>query len=353
MTKIGSDTLDWDYNGQLVTSVTASLEYNHDGKLRSGTVGSDTIDLKYDPRGSRVYKESTVNSVTTKRKYIVDIASKLPTILIEIDPDTSSLKKTYMYAGPQVLVQTDHDADENYFYLHDRLGSVRMVVDDEGTVKNTYTYDPFGNDFATEVNETVDNNFKFTGQWYDSEINQYYLRARMYDPALMRFTSVDPVKGKQKQPLTLHRYLYCTNDPINCIDLTGKFASKLLVEPIIAGYSVHYGAVGTVAYGASTGNWNFISLGIAMEKMVAPVMAISMMSRGKGGPTDVDKAIMARDNQALNNSFGNFSMPPGGKWVAIAMGLAIITDSMDGNIDCKIDSEAWKAYADWFVGLFK
>lgn len=27
---------------------------------------------------------------------------------------------------------------EKYFYLHDRLGSVRMVVDDTGTVQNTY-----------------------------------------------------------------------------------------------------------------------------------------------------------------------------------------------------------------------
>jgi len=124
-----------------------------------------------------------------------------------------------------VLVQTDHDADENYFYLHDRLGSVRMVVDDEGTVQNTYTYDPFGNDFSSEVSETVDNAFKFTGQYYDSEINQYYLRARMYDPTLMRFTSIDPVKGKLKQPLTLHRYLYCANDPFNRTDPDGRFAS--------------------------------------------------------------------------------------------------------------------------------
>jgi hypothetical protein len=35
MTKIGDDTLDWNYNGQLTESVIASLEYNWDGKLRS------------------------------------------------------------------------------------------------------------------------------------------------------------------------------------------------------------------------------------------------------------------------------------------------------------------------------
>jgi len=44
----------------------------------------------------------------------------------------------------------------------------------------------------------------------------------MYDPALMRFTDRDPVKGGSKTPLTLHPYLYCVNDPANCIDPSGK-----------------------------------------------------------------------------------------------------------------------------------
>jgi len=98
------------------------------------------------------------------------------------------LEKTYFYAGPQVIAQVDSSGSK-YFYLHDRLGSVRMVVGSNGKAENTYTYNPFGKDFATEVNENIANPFKFTGQWYDSEIAQYYLRARMYDPLLMRFSS--------------------------------------------------------------------------------------------------------------------------------------------------------------------
>ena len=86
-----------------------------------------------------------------------------------------------------------------------------------------YTYQPFGDDFTSELEEQVTNNFKFTGQWYDSEISQYYLRARDYYPAIYRFTSRDPVKGKFKEPLTLHVYLYCANDPLNRIDPSGNF----------------------------------------------------------------------------------------------------------------------------------
>jgi hypothetical protein len=37
----------------------------------------------------------------------------------------------------------NHTADK-YFYLHDRLGSVREVIYANDTVKNHYTYKPFG-----------------------------------------------------------------------------------------------------------------------------------------------------------------------------------------------------------------
>ena len=47
-------------------------------------------------------------------------------------------------------------------------------------------------------------------------------RARMYDPEMKRFTSRDPVRGKYQEPLTLHRYLYCLNDPVNRYDLDGR-----------------------------------------------------------------------------------------------------------------------------------
>ncbi|HML75724.1 MAG TPA: RHS repeat-associated core domain-containing protein, partial [Anaerohalosphaeraceae bacterium] len=47
---------------------------------------------------------------------------------------------------------------------------------------------------------------------------------RQYDPQLLRFTSRDPVFGGRENPLSLHRYLYCANDPINRLDRNGKFA---------------------------------------------------------------------------------------------------------------------------------
>ena len=210
------------------------MTYEWEGRLRSGSAGDTTVDLLYDPDGNRVFRQVTAGDpnstpTVTQRKYVVDAESDLPVILLEIDPDASdpnaSVVKTYLYAHAQILAQHDgHYAESIYFYLHDRLGSVRQVIDADGAVANTYTYEPFGLPFASEVAETVSNPWQFTGQYFDAEIAQYYLRARMYDPAIYRFTGRDPDLGQWTEPLTLHRYLYCLNDPIDRIDLTGEFS---------------------------------------------------------------------------------------------------------------------------------
>jgi len=230
-------TLYYDENGQLIYSShgpqATSYEYNWDGKLRLATKGGTTIKLKYDPMGNRVWKKvippGGPMGASNTNKYIVDIVGDLPVILLELDPnDNMSIEKTYIYANSQILAQHEGKYDQpRYFYLHDRLGSVRLIIDTSAVVKNCYTYKPFGELFATETTENILNPFKFSGQCFDDEIEQYHLRARQYDPYIYRFTSRDPVFGKFEEPLSMHKYLYCINDPINLIDPWGLESKEM------------------------------------------------------------------------------------------------------------------------------
>jgi RHS repeat-associated protein len=229
---------------------------------------------KYDPRGNRVRKYSTING---DRYYIVDIAGKLPTILCEIDPTDSSLKNSYIYANGQPLCQYQGETDPNrYFYIHDRLGSVRLVVNDAADVNNSYTYSPFGELFTAESAETTENPFRFTGQWFDDEIGQYYLRARQYSTYLGRFTSRDPVAGKYGRPLTLHRYLYCINGPLNRIDPTGKLFWQVF-GALTAGTAVRAAATLTLVAGINSDNDLLFNAGLEMHHLVAPAMFLGMV----------------------------------------------------------------------------
>jgi RHS repeat-associated protein len=141
---------------------------------------------------------------------------------------------SYFHANGQTLMQRRYQADPNYydnfFYLHDRLGSTRQVINASASVANSYTYDPWGNAFASETSETISNHYWFANYHWDGTSGLYYLNGRWYDPVILRFTGRDPVKGKYQEPLTLHQYLYCFNNPTNRIDPTGRMSTSELVS---------------------------------------------------------------------------------------------------------------------------
>jgi len=163
----------------------------------------------------------------TKRKYIVGEVGGLSVILLEIDPDNNNeIVKSYVYAQDDLIAQYDGDqaTGDKYFYVCDRLGNVRQVIDVNASVQYLYTYGPFGKDLESDEDaDPPGNSFRFTGQFYDADLDQYFLRARQYSPDLARFTARDPYPGQFNEPATLHAYLYCLDDPINRTDLTGEF----------------------------------------------------------------------------------------------------------------------------------
>jgi RHS repeat-associated protein len=245
------------------------------------TSTGETVTLVYDPMGNRIRRTVSVGGNPSQvRKYEVDTVSDLPVILCEIDAISGSLAKTYVYAHSQILAQHDGGvSDPLYFYFSDRQGSVRMVVDPvTAGVQHLYTYDPFGTvlEHLAAPNAPA-NAFLYTGQWYDEEIGQYFLRARQYDPALMRFTTRDPVTGGFEDPLTLHRYLYCLNDPVTYVDRSGAFFTlpdlslSTALQMSLRGWGAYdtcnriKGYAQMVADGA---NWRTLMMNIAVDAAV-------------------------------------------------------------------------------------
>jgi len=228
MATVGPNSISYDLNGNLTTidqQPATDYEYNWDNKLRSATIESNSISLKYDPAGNRIQKNS---SVAGNRKYIVDVVGDLPVILLELEKTgytDYTIKKMYIYANSEILAQYDGGSTSRYYFLHDRLGSVREVINSSGSVVKMLTYNPYGE--TIEEQGTFYTPWKFTGQFLDSETGQYYLRARQYSPYLARFTSYDPVMGKFEEPMSLHKYLYCFNDPINNYDLNGQWTMDI------------------------------------------------------------------------------------------------------------------------------
>jgi len=103
------------------------------------------------------------------------------------------------------------------FFLYDGLGSTRSLTDTDGTIIQSYDYRPFGE--GIDHPGELSTNHLFTGEYFDKDLDYYYLRARYYSPGLGRFTGYDPVEDANNK---LHKYAYCGNEPIDCIDPLGK-----------------------------------------------------------------------------------------------------------------------------------
>jgi len=101
-----------------------------------------------------------------------------------------------------------------YHYASDEQGSTIFITGKNGEVKNRYTYDAFGN--TVEKAEQIPNRYQYTGQQLDPITQQYYLRARFYNPAIARFTQEDEYHGDG-----LNLYAYCANNPVGYYDPSG------------------------------------------------------------------------------------------------------------------------------------
>ena len=148
--------------------------------------------------------------------YLVDSNRDYAQVLEERD-SSGNLLVRYVY-GHDLISQTRSGVTTYYHY--DGLGSTRALTASSEAVTDTYNYDAFGN--LLDKTGTTTNTHLFTGEFFDSHSGFYYLRARYLNPAIGRFITMDSFAGRNRDPYSLHKYLYAHASPVNCTDPTGQ-----------------------------------------------------------------------------------------------------------------------------------
>ncbi|MDR2651090.1 MAG: hypothetical protein LBC68_02070 [Prevotellaceae bacterium] len=107
-----------------------------------------------------------------------------------------------------------------YFYVKNHLGSNVMTVNRSGSIVQGNHYYPYGLTMGGISTNPGVQAYKYTGKELDMDhgLMLYDYGARLHDPAVGRFLTMDPMAEKY---YSVSPYAYCGNNPINRIDPTG------------------------------------------------------------------------------------------------------------------------------------
>jgi RHS repeat-associated protein len=150
-------------------------------------------------------------------KYIWDVESD--NVLTETDENDVT---TVVYTNEpnqfgNLISQRRGSTTSTYHY--DALGSTRELTDSTETVTDTYIYTAFGETVATTG--TTTNSFRYVGEhgyYFNTETDDYYVRARTYDPENGRWKSSDPDGFDDDS----NQYRYAQSRPVQMIDPSGR-----------------------------------------------------------------------------------------------------------------------------------
>ncbi len=200
-------------------------QYDFENRLVQRSDGTTTITIVYDGDGNRVSKIVTGPNAET-RYYLVDDQNQTgyAQVLEEsiATGDTRSVTRQYTYGHALVSATLDpfSQTPQTVYYGFDGHGNVRYLMNIDGTITDTYTYDAFG--VLISKKGSTANSYLYCAERFDFDLGTYYLRARQMNPNTGRFWTMDATSAIPEDPPSLHRYLYCANNPVCYIDPNGQ-----------------------------------------------------------------------------------------------------------------------------------
>ena len=220
----GTSNSTYDAAGNLATKTTIATGvktvYQWDYRNRLTEVdrvagGTTTVVARftYDALNRQIAEVDNPNSSATTRRTVYD--GQTP--LLDFNGSGQQTARYLSIPGAIDELLARQTASGVAWYLDDRLGSVREIVDNSGVVLDHVDYGVYGQ-VAAESAPAQGDRFKFAGMEYDLAISQYYDRARYYDPAAGRFISLDLIGFSGEDA---NEYRYVGNNVQNYYDLEG------------------------------------------------------------------------------------------------------------------------------------
>jgi RHS repeat-associated protein len=234
VTAAGSSTYTYDANGNVATRDGLSLtwsSFNLPTFLQASVNGSTlTSTFVYGPQHQRYEQIGTFLNGTETTYYVADLLEKKLASTTGVTYYRHFIPTPY---GITVIVSRNSDASTSMAYvLSDHLGSSDAVLDNTGALLVQESFGPFGArrgstwtqpapTYWDSVNIAATTRRGFTFQEMLDNLGLIHMNGRVYDPAVARFLSVDPIIGDLTDTQSVNPYAYAGNRPLNVTDPTG------------------------------------------------------------------------------------------------------------------------------------
>ena len=200
----------YDANGALIKDLNkgiSNIEYDILGNLKCITF-SNGFKTKY------IYDAAGNKLRTTHESVVANTTDYIGNFVLE----DGKLSK-YLFDGGYCSFDNNQNPSFHY-YEKDHLGSVRMVVNENGTIEQVNHYYPFGGVYGDLSYNSETQRNKYIGKEFDHMhgLDWYDHGARMYDAAKVSWDRVDRLGEKYTQ---LSPYLYCASNPVVFLDADG------------------------------------------------------------------------------------------------------------------------------------
>ena len=207
----------YDANGALVKDLNkgiSNIEYDILGNLKCISF-SNGFKTKY------VYDAAGNKLRTTHESAVTNTTDYIGNFIFE----DGKLSK-FLFDGGYCSFDNSQNPTFHY-YEKDHLASVRMVVNENGTIEQVSHYYPFGGVYGDLSYNSEYQKSKYIGKEFDHMhgLDWYDHGARMYDAAKVVWNKVDPLSE-----IYFHfdPYLYCENNPIVMFDNTGLLGVRIV-----------------------------------------------------------------------------------------------------------------------------
>jgi RHS repeat-associated protein len=218
-----TNRLTYDLDGNMLTCGGWTFAWDGENRLLAASNGTTSVSFGYDHKGRR-FRKIVAGATTTTNTFLYDGWA----MVHEVQNGTTN---AYVYGldlsgsmqgagtiGGLLCGAFGGTATvSSAFYAYDANGNVTALIDTNGAIAASYTYDPYGNTIAATGVLAAANSFRFSTKYLDEETGLYYYGYRYNAPGIGRWLNRDPIG----EVGGLNLMCVCDNDTLNGRDPLG------------------------------------------------------------------------------------------------------------------------------------